>query len=732
MKNKIFSYLHFLIFISIIFATTLNMNAQSEGGRVSFGFNGGMNKYWGEFTDNQFWWGGDLFLRYNVTSVFSITGSYNLGQIRYKTDRDALQNFPTYFGLDAKKGDLYPGSDRVKIEDKNSVRYMSGDITASYNFFPTETFVPYIFGGVSYFNWEPRSGDTGYEGALPNNANKIYDKNKIVFPVGFGFEVYLTDNLIFNGKAVYRIGINDYLDDLSSKEDPLADNANDQLLQFGVGFSYYILGNADWDKDGLTNDHEKSIGSDPKNPDTDGDGLNDGEEVLNYKTSPLKPDTDGDNLNDYDEIFTHKTSPIKHDSDGDGLNDGEEIARKTLANNPDSDDDGLLDGEEVNKYSTSPLNSDSDGDGLTDGDEVLKYSTNPKSIDSDSDGLNDGDEVFTHNTNPTNADSDGDKLSDGLEVNQWKTNPTKPDTDGDGLLDGDEVTVHMTDPLLADTDGDGLNDGDEVSKYKTNPLLADTDKDGLSDKIELTVSNTDPVIADTDKDGLLDGDEVNKYKTNPLLADTDSDELSDSDEVNKYKTNPLLADTDNDKLADGVEVLKTMTDPLNPDTDGDTVIDGEDDCPLTLGVVSDVKGKNGCPEPPKIGTKTDFPEILFIVNTDQFNFDASGTVTNLMKLLEYVKQCDGLEIKIEGHASEEGSKERNQELSDMRAKKVRQWLIEQGVQPNKIAAAIGFGSSQPKIKEPTGKALKKISKEDLENIRKQNRRITVVVAKTCD
>ena len=49
---------------------------------------------------------------------------------------------------------------------------------------------------------------------------------------------------------------------------------------------------ADTDEDGLPNLIEKEIGSDPYNPDTDGDNLPDGYEALTLGTDPTKPDTD--------------------------------------------------------------------------------------------------------------------------------------------------------------------------------------------------------------------------------------------------------------------------------------------------------------------------------------------------------------------------------------------------------------------------------------------------------
>ena len=43
-------------------------------------------------------------------------------------------------------------------------------------------------------------------------------------------------------------------------------------------------------------------------------------------------DTDFDNLSDYDEMYTHQTNPLDPDTDGDGANDDEEIAVGTNPN----------------------------------------------------------------------------------------------------------------------------------------------------------------------------------------------------------------------------------------------------------------------------------------------------------------------------------------------------------------------------------------------------------------
>ena len=156
----------------------------------------------------------------------------------------------------------------------------------------------------------------------------------------------------------------------------------------------------------------------PTFTDHDGDGLFTCEEVLAH-TDGRDPDTDDDGLNDGDEVKVHGTDPLDADSDDDGLPDGYEVEHGTNPLDADSDDDGLSDLDEANR-GTNPNDPDSDDDGLNDGAEVNQYGTNPLDADSDDDGLPDGLEV-THGTDPLNPDSDNDGLPDGKDV-EWIEN----------------------------------------------------------------------------------------------------------------------------------------------------------------------------------------------------------------------------------------------------------------------------------------------------------------------
>lgn len=58
----------------------------------------------------------------------------------------------------------------------------------------------------------------------------------------------------------------------------------------------------DKDADGLDDNREVDIGTDPNNWDTDGDSLSDGDEVIIWKTDPMNPDSDGDSYLDGNEV----------------------------------------------------------------------------------------------------------------------------------------------------------------------------------------------------------------------------------------------------------------------------------------------------------------------------------------------------------------------------------------------------------------------------------------------
>jgi hypothetical protein len=86
-----------------------------------------------------------------------------------------------------------------------------------------------------------------------------------------------------------------------------------------------VASETDLDADNYADAAELEAGLDPANPDTDGDGVADGDEVTIYGTDPFTWDSDGDGLADGDELFGNLTDPLVWDTNGNGVSDGEEL-----------------------------------------------------------------------------------------------------------------------------------------------------------------------------------------------------------------------------------------------------------------------------------------------------------------------------------------------------------------------------------------------------------------------
>lgn len=203
----------------------------------------------------------------------------------------------------------------------------------------------------------------------------------------------------------------------------------------------------DFDKDGLSNGDEFTLGSDPNSADSDGDSVADALEAGGDLRSPK--DTDGDGLIDL----------LDKDDDDDGLLTRLEVYRKgLLPQDTDTDADGVPD------Y----LDADDDNDGRPTQVEDINADGNWLNDDSDADGKPD---YRDSNDDDGHSDDDGDGLSNAQELTLG-SNPEGWDTDQDGIHDALEIGLDEENPI--DSDGDGIADF----------LDPDDDGDGIATRIE--------------------------------------------------------------------------------------------------------------------------------------------------------------------------------------------------------------------------------------------------------
>ena len=139
---------------------------------------------------------------------------------------------------------------------------------------------------------------------------------------------------------------------------------------------------------------------DPTNPDSEDDGLDDGEEKR-YRTNPCSEDTDRDGGSDRFEVEMRERWGCFDPTWPDGF----------AGPDSDRDHDGLTNQEEW-ALGLNPCSGDSDGDGASDPEDNCPVDENPLQEDLDGDGLGD----------VCDPDSDGDGAPDWFDVD-----PTNPE-----------------------------------------------------------------------------------------------------------------------------------------------------------------------------------------------------------------------------------------------------------------------------------------------------------------
>ncbi len=369
--------------------------------------------------------------------------------------------------------------------------------------------------------------------------------------------------------------------------------------------------------------------------------------------------------------FGTGANPLMTDTDGDGLEDGEEVVIGTVPAAADTDNDGLSDYWEY-QHGLDPLSpsggngtdGDPDGDHLTNARE-LAYGTNPSSPDTDSDGLPDCDEtgcIFVTNAVPWMTFDECKDLTTDISTNSrrcvnWSfpvtlgiqgeivTNMTiaangimylnragygGPNWVSSGsyfqsAIDGNAfVVAPYLDYLYIRNDivgketsikvGTATHEGEGYVLMEYENIFGDTytsRTNAISFQIAVPTNSPDRAYVryrDVPRqciEGLsidigmqtFDGRWLHSYcrntagkvwedlcleflfgaNSNPFVSDTDQDGLSDGQEVS-IGTSPAKADTDGDELPDNWEVQNSL-DPLSAmgddgasgDPDGDGV-----------------------------------------------------------------------------------------------------------------------------------------------------------------
>jgi outer membrane beta-barrel protein len=97
------------------------------------------------------------------------------------------------------------------------------------------------------------------------------------------------------------------------------------------------------------------------------------------------------------------------------------------------------------------------------------------------------------------------------------------------------------------------------------------------------------------------------------------------------------------------------------------------------------------------------PAVLISLEDSHFTFDSSALSENGKTILNYnariLKENPKMHIRVAGYASASGTKEYNQKLSEQRATVVKEYLIKEGVDRNRLTK-VGYGETRPAEYEP--------------------------------
>ncbi len=249
-------------------------------------------------------------------------------------------------------------------------------------------------------------------------------------------------------------------------------------------------------------------------------------------------------------------------------------------------------------------------------------------------------------------------------VLQWShlaPKPLPPDTDGDGILDKDDKCPKQPEDMDGFEDEDGCPD-------------ADNDGDGILDKADKCPNKAE------DKDGFEDEDGCPD-------ADNDGDGILDKADKCPNKAEDKDGFEDEDGCPDA-------------DNDGDGIPDAKDKCPNEPETINGNKDEDGCPDKGRSLVRLTekkieiLQKIYFYFNKAKIKRQSYPVLVQVATILRLHKEIR--KVEIQGHTDTMGKADYNMKLSQKRAEAVRKFLVNAGVEPERLIAK-GYGLTRPVV-----------------------------------
>ncbi len=243
----------------------------------------------------------------------------------------------------------------------------------------------------------------------------------------------------------------------------------------------------------------------------------------------------------------------------------------------------------------------------------------------------------------------------------------------------------------------------------------DTDYDGIEDKFDLDIYNPEDFDGFQDSDGKPD-------------LDNDQDGIPDKldkapnapEDVDGYQDEDGIPDPDNDGdlILDQVDKCSCLAEDMDGfedtdgcpdyDNDGDSIPDSVDQCPNWPEDFNEYMDDDGCPDQKPAfaevaqGQKVTLTGVNFTPNSARLTDSSYVILDEVVKTLQAFPE---ISIEIRGYTDSIGDRRNNQILSEQRAISVKQYLVSQGINEERIHT-VGLGEQDPVAsnKTKTGRA----------------------------
>jgi outer membrane protein OmpA-like peptidoglycan-associated protein len=252
--------------------------------------------------------------------------------------------------------------------------------------------------------------------------------------------------------------------------------------------------------------------------------------------------------------------------------------------------------------------------------------------------------------------------------------------------------------------------------------LPDSDRDGIADASDACPSQAGPPSPDQGKNGC------------PLPpADSDHDGIADASDA--CPTEPGVGsrdaarngcplpppDRDRDGVADAADACPDQAGIADPepsrngcpdrDRDHDGIANTADACPNDAGPASPDPRHNGCPKAILTGDRITILDQVKFKSASAHIEPGKDSVDVLMAVRQIMMDHPNVrQVRVEGHTDGVGDAARNRTLSAGRAQAVVKWLVDHGVERDRLTAE-GFGPDRP------------IAPNDTPEGRRENRRV---------